>query len=93
MAKKDKKVVDLTGRTADQLNQDLLDLKKQQFNMRFQLSQGQLSNTAQVRENRRQIARVRTAMGKSASAAADQSAPKAKLVKAQKPKKAAGVGE
>ena len=56
------KAEDLRTKTPDELSQTLLDLKKQQFNLRFQMSQGQLSNSAQVRTLRRNIARVHTLM-------------------------------
>ena len=42
----------------------LLDMRKEQFNLRFQLSGGQLENTAQMRKIRRDIARIKTMMNK-----------------------------
>jgi large subunit ribosomal protein L29 len=51
---------DLRGLTADQLDDQLTKLKKEQFNLRFQRASGQLENTARVREVRRDIARVKT---------------------------------
>jgi len=57
--------------TIDQLNDELLKLKKEKFNLRFQAASGQLENTARVREIRRDIARIRTvAREKSAAAKA-----------------------
>ena len=57
--------------TVDQLNDELVKLKKEQFNLRFQAASGQLENTARVREIRRDIARVKTvARQKSATAKA-----------------------
>ncbi len=56
------KAVDLTGKTADELNDSLLDLKKEQFNLRFQKASGQLENTARVRQVRRDIARIKTVL-------------------------------
>jgi large subunit ribosomal protein L29 len=44
----------------DQLSDELLNLKKEQFNLRFQRATGQLENTGRVREVRRDIARVKT---------------------------------
>ncbi len=44
----------------DQLDDELLKLKKEQFNLRFQRASGQLENTSRVREVRRAIARVMT---------------------------------
>ncbi|MCB1471976.1 MAG: 50S ribosomal protein L29 [Rhodobiaceae bacterium] len=46
--------------TPDQLNDELVKLKKEQFNLRFQQATGQLENTARVRQVRRDIALVRT---------------------------------
>lgn len=51
---------DLNAMSADQLSDELLNLKKEQFNLRFQRASGQLENTARVREIRRDIARVKT---------------------------------
>jgi large subunit ribosomal protein L29 len=46
--------------TADQLDDELIKLKKEQFNLRFQAASGQLENTARVRQIRRDIARIFT---------------------------------
>jgi large subunit ribosomal protein L29 len=46
--------------TIDQLDDQLVKLKKEQFNMRFQRASGQLENTARVRQIRRDIARMMT---------------------------------
>jgi len=46
--------------TPDQLNDELVKLKKEQFNLRFQAASGQLENTARVRQIRRDIARIKT---------------------------------
>jgi large subunit ribosomal protein L29 len=51
---------DLKAMTPDQLQDELMALKKEQFNLRFQRATGQLENTARVREVRRDIARVKT---------------------------------
>ena len=48
------------GLTPDQLDEQLVKLKKEQFNLRFQRASGQLENTSRVREVRRDIARVKT---------------------------------
>jgi large subunit ribosomal protein L29 len=50
----------LRAMTPDQLQDELLRLKKEQFNLRFQRATNQLENTARVREVRRDIARVKT---------------------------------
>ena len=46
--------------TPDQLDDELIKLKKEQFNLRFQAASGQLENTARVRQIRRDIARIKT---------------------------------
>ena len=46
--------------SVDQLDEELVKLKKEQFNLRFQRASGQLENTSRVREVRRDIARVKT---------------------------------
>ena len=51
---------DLKTMSEDQLDQEVLNLKKEQFNLRFQRATGQLENTARVRVVRRDIARVKT---------------------------------
>jgi large subunit ribosomal protein L29 len=48
--------------TEDQLNDSLLDLKKEAFNLRFQKATGQLENTARQRQVRRDIARIQTVL-------------------------------
>jgi large subunit ribosomal protein L29 len=53
----------------DQLSDELLNLKKEQFNLRFQRATGQLENTGRVREVRRDIARVKTLQRQKAAAA------------------------
>ncbi|HAQ34986.1 MAG: 50S ribosomal protein L29 [Maricaulis sp.] len=52
---------DIRGMTEDQLKDELLKLKKEQFNLRFQGASGQLENTARIRQVRRTIARIKTA--------------------------------
>ena len=54
------KAEEVRGMTADQLDEQLAKLKKEQFNLRFQRASGQLENTSRVREVRRDIARVKT---------------------------------
>jgi large subunit ribosomal protein L29 len=51
---------DLRQMSADQLNEQLVELKKEQFNLRFQAASGQLTNTARVRQVRRDVARIKT---------------------------------
>lgn len=54
------KAAQVRGLTVDQLGDELVKLKKEQFNLRFQAASGQLENTARVREIRRDIARMQT---------------------------------
>ena len=51
---------DLKALSEDQLTEELLKLKKEQFNLRFQRATGQLENTSRVRVVRRDVARVKT---------------------------------
>ncbi|MFO1037988.1 MAG: 50S ribosomal protein L29 [Geminicoccaceae bacterium] len=51
------------AQSTDQLKDQLLQLKKEQFNLRFQRATGQLEGTARIREVRRDIARLRTVLG------------------------------
>ena len=51
---------DIRRMTVDQLDDEVLKLKKEQFNLRFQRATGQLANTARVKEVRRDIARIKT---------------------------------
>ncbi|HEV2603187.1 MAG TPA: 50S ribosomal protein L29 [Fimbriimonadaceae bacterium] len=55
-----KRLSDLKTMTTDQLQDELLNLKKEQFNLRFQRATGQLENTGRVDEVRKDIARVKT---------------------------------
>ena len=54
------KTDDLRTMTVDQLDDEVLKLKKERFNLRFQRATGQLENTSRVREVRRDIARIKT---------------------------------
>jgi large subunit ribosomal protein L29 len=60
---------DVRAKTVDELNDELVNLKKEQFNLRFQRATQQLENTAQVRKVRRDIARVKTVLAEKAAAA------------------------
>lgn len=64
-----KRAQELRGKTADELNDELMSLRKEQFNLRFQKATGQLSNTARVRAVRRDIARVKTLLQQQAAKA------------------------
>ena len=54
------KATDVRAMTLDQLDDEVLKLKKEQFNLRFQRATGQLENTSRVRAIRRDIARMKT---------------------------------
>jgi len=56
------KAVQARDLTDDQLKDQLLQLKKEQFNLRFQRASGQLEKTARIGEVRRDIARIKTVM-------------------------------
>ena len=58
--KSSQRLSDLSAMTPDQLSDELLNLKKEQFNLRFQRATGQLENTSRVRQVRRDIARTKT---------------------------------
>ena len=54
------KAADARVLTVDQIDDEVLKLKKEQFNLRFQRATGQLENTTRLREARRDIARIKT---------------------------------
>ena len=58
--KSTQRLSDIKAMSPDQLQDELLNLKKEQFNLRFQRATGQLENTSRVRVVRKDIARVRT---------------------------------
>jgi large subunit ribosomal protein L29 len=62
---------DVRAKTPDELKTDLIGLKKEQFNLRFQKASGQLENTARVRQVRRDIARIKTDLGRRAAGPAE----------------------
>ena len=61
-AKTSSKAEDLRAQSTDELGDQLLKLKKEQFNLRFQRANGQLEKTNRVREVRRTIARIETVL-------------------------------
>ena len=94
------KTADARAMTVDQLDDEVLKLKKEQFNLRFQRATGQLENTSRVRVIRRDIARIKTItrqkrVGEPVPQRAAEpkqkaaAAPKAKRAAAARPKKAA----
>jgi len=62
------KAVDVRAKSADELKDELLSLRKEAFNLRFQRASGQLENTARVRQVRRDIARIKTILRESSLA-------------------------
>ncbi|MRX50406.1 50S ribosomal protein L29 [Paracoccus sp. S-4012] len=64
------KAQELTTKTPEELRQQLLALKKEAFNLRFQQATGQLASTARMRVVRRDVARVKTVLNQQAAAAA-----------------------
>lgn len=64
------KAAELNDKTPEQLREQLLALKKEAFNLRFQQATGQLESTARMRAVRRDVARVKTVMNQKAASAA-----------------------
>jgi large subunit ribosomal protein L29 len=64
------KASDIRPKTPDELKQQIEELAKEAFNLRFQRASGQLENTARVRQVRRDIARIKTILGERARTAA-----------------------
>ena len=62
------KASEVRRKSGDELREQLLQLKKEQFNLRFQKATGQLENTNRMREVRRDIARVKTILAEQAAA-------------------------
>ncbi|MDD8022185.1 MAG: 50S ribosomal protein L29 [Paracoccaceae bacterium] len=62
---------ELKAKTPDQLRDELVALKKEAFNLRFQQATGQLENTARMRAVRRDVARVKTVLTQKAAEAAN----------------------
>ncbi|ETA51258.1 MULTISPECIES: 50S ribosomal protein L29 [Ponticoccus] len=61
---------ELRDKTPDQLRDQLVELKKEAFNLRFQAATSQLENTARMRQVRRDVARVKTVLNQKAADAA-----------------------
>ncbi len=64
------KIADLNGKTDDQLSHDLGELKREQFNLRFQAATNQLEKPSRVRQVRRTIAQIKTLQTQRSAAAA-----------------------
>ncbi len=61
---------ELRDKTPDQLRDELVTLKKEQFNLRFQAATGQIENPARMKSVRRDVARVKTVLNEKAAQAA-----------------------
>ena len=61
------KVADVRAKSPDELKTELVALKQEAFNLRFQADSGQLENTARVRQVRRDIARIQTVLNQNAA--------------------------
>ena len=61
------KAEELRAKTLDELKSQLIDLKKEQFNLRFQVAAGQVENPLRSRIVRREIARIKTVIGQQVS--------------------------
>ena len=81
------KAADARAMTLDQLDDEVIKLKKEQFNLRFQRATGQLENTSRVRTIRRDIARMKTIAAQK-RVGAPEPAPKAEAAPAKKTKSA-----
>ncbi|NQV47945.1 MAG: 50S ribosomal protein L29 [Rhodospirillaceae bacterium] len=64
------KAGDLRGKSVDELKDQLISLRKESFNLRFQAASGQLENTARCRKVTRGIARIKTILGERVSSKA-----------------------
>ena len=62
------KIDEIRGMTPDQLSETLLNLKKEQFNLRFQAAMGQVEKTHRVNQIRKDIARIKTVLRSKAAA-------------------------
>ncbi len=85
------KTADIRALTLDQRDDEVLTLKKEGFNLRFQRATGQLENTARTRQVRRDIARLKTIAAQKRAGAPEpkaKAAPKPKTKAADKPKAA-----
>ena len=80
------KPADLRAMTVDQLDDEALKLKKEQFNLRFQRATGQLENTSRVRLVRRDIARIKTIAAQKRSGETQQAKPAPKRKRAARSK-------
>ncbi|WP_209347984.1 50S ribosomal protein L29 [Pontixanthobacter sp. CEM42] len=63
------KIEDLRAKTDDQLTADLTELKREQYNLRFQAATNQLERPARIKEVRREIAQIKTLQTQRSAAA------------------------
>ena len=68
------KPTDIRAMSDDEMKDRLVELKKEQFNLRFQRATGQMENTARMRQIRRDIARIHTIAGEKQATAASSDA-------------------
>ena len=81
------KAADVRARTLDQIDDEVLKLKTEQFNLRFQRATGQLENTSRVRVIRRDVARLKTIAAQKRAGSMPEITPKAEAKpKVAKPK-------
>lgn len=78
------KAEDLKAKTVDELTKLLLDKRKEQFNLRFQRSQGSLEKTAEIRKVRRMIAQIKTFLNQKQAEEGGSPAPTPKKPSAKK---------
>jgi large subunit ribosomal protein L29 len=78
------KPVDIRAMTIDQIDDEVLKLKKEHFNLRFQRASGQLENTARVGEVRRDIARLKTIARTKRQGSVKEAAPRKKAASTKK---------
>ena len=84
MAKNTVKAAEVRMKTDKELETRLGELRKEQFNLRFQRATGQLANTAQVNHVRKEIAKIETVMGERRRSGGQQQQPAKKAVKPTK---------
>jgi large subunit ribosomal protein L29 len=87
------KSADVRAMTLDQIDDEVLKLKKEQFNLRFQRATGQLENTSRVREIRRDVARLKTIAGQKRAGMPEPEAKPSAAPRSGAPKSGAAKSE
>jgi len=64
------KAADLRSKSAEELNEEIVALRKEEFSLRMQRGTGQLSNTARFKQIRREVARIKTILNEQANSSA-----------------------